>query len=100
MKLNSPGEENQTAENSFAPMIISGPCSAESEEQLINTALGLKELPRLDYFRAGIWKPRTRPGDFEGLGAQGLNLMQKVKELTGFRLMIEVAKPSYIEQAL
>jgi len=100
MKLNSPGEENQTAENSFAPMIISGPCSAESEEQLINTALGLKELPRLDYFRAGIWKPRTRPGDFEGLGAQGLNLMQKVKELTGFRLMIEVAKPSHIEQAL
>ncbi len=82
------------------PLLICGPCSAESESQLMATASGLSALARLDYFRAGIWKPRTRPGDFEGVGADGLRWMQKVKDNFGFRLMVEVASPEHVEAVL
>ncbi len=82
------------------PMLICGPCSAESESQLLATASGLSELCRLDYFRAGIWKPRTRPGDFEGVGIDGLRWMQQVKDRFGFKLMVEVASPEHVEAAL
>jgi len=82
------------------PLIISGPCSAETEYQLIETAKQLKALERVDIFRAGIWKPRTRPNEFEGVGTIGLGWMQKVKEETGFKLVVEVAKPDHVEAAL
>ncbi len=82
------------------PLIISGPCSAESETQLMQTALQLQALQKIDIFRAGIWKPRTRPNEFEGVGTIGLQWMQKVKEETGFKLVVEVAKPEHVEEAL
>ncbi len=54
------------------PLIISGPCSAETEEQVLATALALAKTGKVDVLRAGIWKPRTRPGSFEGIGTKGL----------------------------
>lgn len=82
------------------PFLICGPCSAESEEQLLATAEGLQQLPQLDYFRAGIWKPRTRPGDFEGAGVPALAWLQKVRTTYGFKVMVEVAHPEHVEAAL
>lgn len=82
------------------PLIISGPCGAESEEQLIKTALELKKTGKVDIFRAGIWKPRTRPDTFEGVGLKGLPWLQKVKSLTGFPITIEVATAKQVDEAL
>ncbi len=81
-------------------MLIAGPCSAESYEQLLNTALELKELNKVDYFRVGIWKPRTRPGGFEGAGSQALKWLGEVKKNTGFKIAVEVATPKHIEECL
>ena len=64
------------------PLVIAGPCSAETEEQVLKIAHELKNTDATIY-RAGIWKPRTRPGNFEGVGAIGLKWLQKVKEETG-----------------
>ena len=61
------------------PLIIAGPCSAETEEQVLETARELAQYG-IKYFRAGIWKPRTKPGGFEGVGAKGLPWLAKVKE--------------------
>ncbi|MEZ5197130.1 MAG: chorismate mutase [Bacteroidales bacterium] len=83
-----------------APFIISGPCSAESEEQLISTALEVSKIPNVKIFRAGIWKPRTRPGLFEGVGEEGLVWLKKVKPLTGLLTAVEIANPGHIELAL
>ena len=63
------------------PSVIAGPCSAETKEQVMETAKGLKELG-INVFRAGIWKPRTHPGSFEGIGVEGLGWMQQVKRNT------------------
>lgn len=82
------------------PFIISGPCSAETEEQLLQTALQLKANGKVDLFRAGIWKPRTRPGQFEGIGSIGLEWMKTVKKITGFSTTIEVANSKQVEEAL
>lgn len=82
------------------PLIISGPCSAETEEQVIDTALRLAKTGKVDVLRAGIWKPRTRPGSFEGIGVQGLPWLQKAKELTGLPLAVEVATAKQVEEAL
>ena len=71
------------------PMLICGPCSAESEEQVIETARQLKELVELDYFRAGIWKPRTHPDTFEGVGEKGLAWMQRVQDELGIPVITE-----------
>ena len=62
----------------FKGLLISGPCSAESKRQVYDTALKLKQ-SNIDFFRAGIWKPRTRPGGFEGIGVKGLNWLKEVK---------------------
>ena len=62
------------------PLIISGPCSAETEEQVVETAVRLHKTGKVDMLRAGIWKPRTRPGSFEGIGTKGLPWMQKAKQ--------------------
>lgn len=82
------------------PLVISGPCSAETEEQVIQTALQLKETGMVDMLRAGIWKPRTRPGNFEGIGAKGLPWMQQAKKLTGLPIAVEVATAKQVEDAL
>ena len=82
------------------PLIISGPCSAETEEQTLATALALAKTGKVDVLRAGIWKPRTRPGSFEGIGAKGLPWLQKARELTGMPTTVEVATAKQVEDAL
>jgi chorismate mutase len=82
------------------PLLIAGPCSAETEEQVLATARGLAATGRADIFRCGIWKPRTRPGDFEGVGEDGLGWLQRVREETGLPVMVEVAMPSHVEKCL
>ena len=82
-----------------SPYIVAGPCSAESEEQLIRTAQLLKEAG-VHMFRAGLWKPRTRPDTFEGVGALGLPWLVHVREVTGLPVMTEVAGARHVEQLL
>ena len=82
------------------PLIISGPCSAETEEQMIETATRLKATGKVDMLRAGIWKPRTRPGMFEGVGVKGLPWLAKAKEITGLPTTVEVATAKQVEDAL
>ncbi len=82
------------------PLIIAGPCSVESREQIISTAMALAATKRVDILRAGVWKPRTRPGMFEGLGAPALPWLQEVKEVTGLPIAIEVATAKHVEHAL
>jgi chorismate mutase len=82
------------------PLIISGPCSAETEEQVLETATRLAKTGKVDMLRAGIWKPRTRPGSFEGIGTKGLPWMQQAKKLTGLPVTVEVATGKQVEDAL
>ncbi len=82
------------------PLVISGPCSAESEDQVLKTAALLAETEKVDVFRAGIWKPRTRPNSFEGIGEDGLKWLQKVREQYGFKLAVEVANKNHVEACL
>lgn len=81
------------------PLVIAGPCSAETEEQVLKIAHDLKDTD-VNYYRAGIWKPRTRPGMFEGVGAIGLKWLQKVKEETGLKTATEVANRAHVDLAL
>ncbi len=81
------------------PIIISGPCSAETEEQVLETAKGLARAG-VKIFRAGIWKPRTKPGGFEGVGVPGLAWLNKVRETTGMKVATEVANRGHVEAAL
>jgi chorismate mutase len=81
------------------PLLIAGPCSAETEEQVMRTAHELKAIGA-DIFRAGIWKPRTRPGSFEGIGSIGLPWMKRVQLETGLPVTIEVANARHVEEAL
>tara|TARA_A100000164_G_scaffold365518_1_gene385164 strand:- start:658 stop:1740 length:1083 start_codon:yes stop_codon:yes gene_type:complete len=81
------------------PLVIAGPCSAETEEQVLKIAHELKDSDATIY-RAGIWKPRTRPGNFEGVGAIGLKWLQKVKEETGMLTATEVANKDHVKLAL
>lgn len=81
------------------PIIIAGPCSAETEEQVLATAHQLKDAG-INVFRAGIWKPRTRPGSFEGIGTLGLAWLQRVQQETGMRVATEVANTGHVEQCL
>ncbi|NOZ47074.1 MAG: 3-deoxy-7-phosphoheptulonate synthase [Chlorobi bacterium] len=81
-------------------VIISGPCSAESEDQLLQTALAINKIGKIDILRAGIWKPRTRPDNFEGVGYKGLFWLEKVKEQTNLLTTVEVATPAHIEKCL
>jgi chorismate mutase len=81
------------------PMIIAGPCSAETEEQVMETAKGLCDLG-IDVFRAGIWKPRTHPGSFEGVGVPGLKWMQRVKRELGMFTCTEVACEKHVFECI
>jgi chorismate mutase len=82
------------------PLIISGPCSAESREQVLATAERLYNTGVVSAFRSGLWKPRTRPGAFEGHGENALQWLVEVKEKYGFPLVVEVATPRHIEACL
>jgi chorismate mutase len=82
------------------PLIISGPCSAETEEQVVQTATRLAATGKVDILRAGIWKPRTRPGSFEGIGTKGLPWLQQAKKESGLPVAIEVATAKQVEDAL
>lgn len=81
-------------------LVIAGPCSAETEEQLVRTAMELSQLKKVDVLRAGIWKPRTNPGGFEGVGVKGLPWLLKVKQITGLKTAVEVATAKHVEDAL
>jgi chorismate mutase len=82
------------------PLLISGPCSLETEEQTMETARLLAKDKRVFVFRGGVWKPRTRPGSFEGVGSIGLKWLQQVKEETGLPVGTEVANAQHTEEAL
>ena len=81
------------------PLIIAGPCSAESEEQLLTTAQALAATGKVDVLRAGIWKPRTKPGTFEGAGVEALPWLAKAREMTGLAVATEVANAKHVEHA-
>lgn len=93
--------ENNWVQDIPSPLIIAGPCSAESESQMLDTAKRIKEsTDAVSIFRAGIWKPRTKPNGFEGVGVIGLNWLQKVKEEYGFKTATEVANAHHVAAAL
>lgn len=83
------------------PILITGPCSAESEEQVMKTAQMMADnnVP-VDLFRAGIWKPRTRPNNFEGIGFEGLKWLKNVKDTYGYKITTEVANTQHVFEAL
>lgn len=81
------------------PLVIAGPCSAESEQQLMQTAMELAA-NGIGILRAGLWKPRTRPGNFEGVGEKGLTWMRRIREVTGMALATEVATPRHVEACI
>jgi chorismate mutase len=86
--------------NASKPLIISGPCGAETEEQVMSTARELAKLGKVSIFRSGIWKPRTRPNSFEGVGSIGLTWLKKVKKEFGLLTTVEVANAQHVEEAL
>lgn len=84
-----------------SPLFIAGPCSAESLEQVLGTAHGIvRHTPQVRAFRAGVWKPRTRPGGFEGMGNRALEWLQHAKQETGLLTLVEVATPEHVTAAL
>lgn len=91
--LNLPGVEEKR------PLVIAGPCSAETEEQVMSTATQLRK-EGIKIFRAGIWKPRTKPGGFEGIGVEGLPWLQRVQKELGMLVSTEVATAKHVEAAL
>ena len=82
-----------------SPIILAGPCSAESEAQVLEAARALSK-EGIKIFRAGVWKPRTKPGGFEGIGSPALSWLRKVKEETGMLTATEVANTRHLEEAL
>ena len=82
------------------PLIIAGPCSAESKEQVLATAKALAATGKVDVLRAGVWKPRTKPNTFEGIGAEALPWLVEARKQTGLPLAIEVANTNHVENAL
>lgn len=82
------------------PLIISGPCSAETENQVLETARRLKRIGKIDMLRAGIWKPRTKPGMFEGIGEPALSWLSAAKVETGLPITVEVANARHVDMAL
>ncbi len=82
------------------PVVISGPCSAETEEQLLATCTSIAKTGKVDILRAGIWKPRTRPNNFEGVGSIGLEWLREAKEKTGLPVSVEIANSKHVSEAL
>lgn len=81
-------------------LVIAGPCSAETEQQVLHTASELAHTGKVDVLRAGIWKPRTNPGGFEGIGTKALSWLSKAKQLTGLKTAVEVATSKHVEDAI
>lgn len=100
IKLNIEPLEGWFPKTKELPLLIAGPCSAETEEQVIETAKLIEKDHRAMVYRAGLWKPRTRPGTFEGVGAEGLPWLQKVKKETRLLVATEVAKGEHVHQAI
>ena len=92
--------EDWAVEDKHTPFIIAGPCSAETEEQVILSAKALAKNKKVKALRAGIWKPRTRPNSFEGVGEEGLQWLTTAQKETGLPAAIEVANASHVEKAL
>jgi len=96
--------ETKSIKEQFAPgkdiLVIAGPCSAENENQVLTTARQIADSGAANMFRAGIWKPRTRPNNFEGVGEIGLQWMAKAREETGLPFTTEVASAAHVEMAL
>lgn len=82
------------------PLMIAGPCSAETEEQVLETALRLAKNGKIDMLRAGVWKPRTRPGQFEGVGTVALSWLRTARQMSGLPVMVETATAKHVEEAL
>lgn len=91
---------NNWITNNEEPLIISGPCGAETEEQVMQTASLLADIPSIKIFRAGIWKPRTRPNAFEGVGERGLEWLKQVQKHYNLKTAVEVANAQHTELAL
>jgi chorismate mutase len=91
---------SQVIKSSTTPFVIAGPCSIESENQLYSVTQSLCKIDAVQYIRAGVWKPRTRPNSFEGIGEIGLEWIQSVKKEFSKPFCIEVANPKHIELAL
>src|SRR4026207_66705 len=98
--LDQKAKENVQNAWNKRPLIISGPCSAETEEQVVQTAQRLAATGKVDMLRAGIWKPRTKPGMFEGIGAKGLPWMLQAKRLTGLPTTVQLANGKQVQDAL
>ena len=99
MNQSNQAREWLRAMNLGHPLVIAGPCSAETQDQLLDTARGLTKT-KTSVLRAGLWKPRTRPGNFEGVGALGLPWLKRAKDETGLLTTTEVAHPHHVELAL
>ena len=82
------------------PLIIAGPCGAESEQQMLETAELISKIPQVALFRSGVWKPRTRPNSFEGMGDKALKWLQEVKQRYHLKTTVEVANAQHVEMAL
>ena len=87
-------------EQTSSKIIIAGPCSAESKEQMVTTGKNIEKIKEVSFFRAGIWKPRTRPNLFEGVGEKGLKWLQEVGNTTRLKTTTEVAKTTHVEKCL
>jgi len=101
--MNNPNKDNflsQWLPLHNSPLIIAGPCSAETEEQVLTAAYELKKISQVRIFRAGVWKPRTRPNAFEGNGEKALPWLQRVKKETGLLTAVEVANANHVELCL
>ena len=96
----TPTERRNWFRKNQYPTVIGGPCSAETEEQVYETCRAIKETGKIDILRAGIWKPRTRPGTFEGIGIKGLPWMRAMKLETGMPVTVEVAKAGHVQACL
>lgn len=86
--------------NGPEPLLIAGPCSAESEQQLLDTARGIAAKGKASAIRAGVWKPRTRPGSFEGIGKPAISWLERVKAETGLPVLTEVGSTAHVEEVL
>ena len=100
LSQSGPVLESLFGPNKHRPTIIAGPCSAETEEQVMTTAIALAAGGTIDAFRAGVWKPRTRPSSFEGVGTVALPWLQRVQDEVGIPVAVEVASPAQVEACL
>ena len=98
--MNKPSQARTQSATEHRPYVVAGPCSAESLAQLRYTARALKRTGKVDFFRAGVWKPRSRPGDFEGLGATALSWLRLIQQEEQIPTATEVAMPEHVEAVL